>query len=582
MAAPADISSILAALAQRNASTPSQPTPAPGATPTLPPGFPGAIPQQAPTPSLPGFSLPQPTSSGSVDLSAIRPSATGSVSIAEAIAKAKSIAADRGVSYDNRAAVAPPREDPRLAGRGYRRSRSRSRSPPRRDAFRDNYNPYRDERRDNPRRGSGYGRDRTPSPGPRGRNSFSPGRGRRSPPARGGGDDSETISVKSALVGLIIGRAGENLRRVESETGARVQFIPAKEPNAPNRQCTISGPMRARDAAKSEIFRVIEENGGAPPDNRGAGARAPQQQKQQSQPALREGENSIQIWVPDKTVGLIIGRGGETIRDLQEKSGCHVNIVGENKSVNGQRPVNLIGSQAAADRARAMIAEIVESDTRTNNQAPPQRDAGRGGYGGGGGGHDSYRSGGGDRGDDGKVTETIQVPSEAVGMIIGKGGETIKEMQNVTGCKINVNQPKSPDIERDIGLVGSRRAVEDAKRAIWEKVDTVQQRDSQAGRGRGGRDNGGFGGDRYSQPQQPSFGQLQQGGASQGMPVMPTMPAMPAMAGMPQAAPPSGDSNAPDPYAAYGGYQNYVALWYAALAAQGQAGQAGQPPPGGA
>lgn len=46
-------------------------------------------------------------------------------------------------------------------------------------------------------------------------------------------------------------------------------------------------------------------------------------------------------------------------------------------------------------------------------------------------------------------------------------------MQSVTGCKINVSQPQQPDIQRQIGLVGSLPAIEEAKRAIWEKVDTV-------------------------------------------------------------------------------------------------------------
>jgi hypothetical protein len=46
-------------------------------------------------------------------------------------------------------------------------------------------------------------------------------------------------------------------------------------------------------------------------------------------------------------------------------------------------------------------------------------------------------------------------------------------MQSETGCKINVSQASGADIERDIGLVGTRQAIEDAKRAIWEKVDQV-------------------------------------------------------------------------------------------------------------
>ena len=46
-------------------------------------------------------------------------------------------------------------------------------------------------------------------------------------------------------------------------------------------------------------------------------------------------------------------------------------------------------------------------------------------------------------------------------------------MQSETGCKINVSQASGADIEREIGLVGTRQAIDDAKRAIWEKVDQV-------------------------------------------------------------------------------------------------------------
>lgn len=36
-----------------------------------------------------------------------------------------------------------------------------------------------------------------------------------------------------------------------------------------------------------------------------------------------------------------------------------------------------------------------------------------------------------------------------------------------------MSQASGADIEREIGLVGTRQAIEDAKRAIWEKVDQV-------------------------------------------------------------------------------------------------------------
>ena len=53
------------------------------------------------------------------------------------------------------------------------------------------------------------------------------------------------------------------------------------------------------------------------------------------------------------------------------------------------------------------------------------------------------------------------------------GGETIKDMQANTGCKINVSPAAGQDFERDIGLVGSRDSIERAKNAIMEKVHAV-------------------------------------------------------------------------------------------------------------
>ncbi|KAI9875087.1 MAG: hypothetical protein M1823_007548, partial [Watsoniomyces obsoletus] len=150
--------------------------------------------------------------------------------------------------------------------------------------------------------------------------------------------------------------------------------------------------------------------------------------------------DSLQIMVPDRTVGLIIGRGGETIRDLQDRSGCHVNIVGENKSVNGFRPVNLIGSMSAQQYARDLIMEIVESDQK-GISIKELRSRNR---------EDSFD----------KINDSILVPGDSVGMIIGKGGETIKDMQNQTGCKINVSPASGRDIQREIGLIGSRNAID--------------------------------------------------------------------------------------------------------------------------
>lgn len=145
-------------------------------------------------------------------------------------------------------------------------------------------------------------------------------------------------------------------------------------------------------------------------------------------------------------------------------------------------------------------------------------------------------------------------------------------MQSDTGCKINVSQASGADIEREIGLVGTRQAIEDAKRAIWDKVDQVvcyYARKPWARSNRGQkeknnsrrRDNGNQ--DSYSQQQAPSYGHGAQ------------------TAQAPAAAAPNAGASAADPYAVYGGYQNYLAMWYASIAQQQQQGAPGaQGPPG--
>lgn len=481
-----DISSILAALgetipmrhsayvhADRDLSSPFAAAQRPaGATPTQPPGAPGQSyappPGAAQASGAAGYAapsqqgMPAPAASGSVDLSAIRPVNSGTMSFDDVLSKARAFAAAKGVaSYDRPLVYGAESRD---SERPYRRSRSRS-------PARDHHN----DRRGGHGHGREYGRDRSYSPPARGRHSPRGGKGRDRSPLRssggGGGDEnSETIQIESSLVGLIIGRNGENLRRIEGESGCRVQFLSATD-GGPFRQCRITGPAPRRAEVKDAINRIIEDSG------MGALNRAEEKSREAAGAAgaggLRDGEDHMQIMVPDRTVGLIIGRGGETIRDLQERSGCHINIVHESKSVNGLRPVNLIGTPSATARAKDFILEIVDSDSRTDaapqgNKPPPMSRNG------GGQSRDNYNQHNNPYDGPGKITEAIYVPSDAVGMIIGKGGETIREIQSQAECKINVAPSSGPgEVQREISLIGAPESIERAKQLIDEKVEAV-------------------------------------------------------------------------------------------------------------
>ena len=343
--------------------------------------------------------IPQPNGSGTINLYNIKPVSSGSLSLAN-------LTTTSHASYPT-----PVRST-------YRSSRSRSMSPLRTtpDRLRNQHDRYRDERRKEPYKT--YLRE--PSPGFTGSPSikYSPLTGRRvsGPPDRPTTEKStETVMIDSSVVGLIIGRQGENMRQIEGDTQTRIQFERASESTGAMRRCTITGSKSARDHAVAEINRIMEESektgkigsGRAPPPP-GRDLSVGPSMNGARPPPSHVGNGTV-IMVPSKTVGLVIGKGGETIKDLQDRSHCHVNVMPEEQTVNGLRPVHLLGTPQQAAIAKDLIMEIVNNEAKkvaNHEDASKDRVA---------------VTALGATGNTEKITDVIAVPSEAVGMIIGKG-----------------------------------------------------------------------------------------------------------------------------------------------------------------
>jgi len=100
------------------------------------------------------------------------------------------------------------------------------------------------------------------------------------------------------------------------------------------------------------------------------------------------GGDTITMEVPGNQVGRIIGKGGSRIRELQDQSGCRINI--DKNSRGDQTTVELTGDPEAQQRAKQMIEEVCSESSYGGG--------GRGGGGGYGGGRDGGYGGGRDRG----------------------------------------------------------------------------------------------------------------------------------------------------------------------------------------
>ncbi|KAJ1730300.1 hypothetical protein LPJ72_004546 [Coemansia sp. Benny D160-2] len=330
------------------------------------------------------------------------------------------------------------------------------------------------------------------------------------------------LLVPSGLSGMIIGRSGSNLRAIEQRHGVRVQFDANFDRRAPERRVTIEGPPQQAEAAKQDILDFVDRNqrqeqqSRPPPqgpmaDGMGPGGGLGLGGNALSQEAAELGSAGMAvIAVPSSKVGLIIGRRGESIKSIQMLSGARVQVQPDNGRGAPERPIHLIGSPDQIEAARVRIMEIITTDK------PPPRDAapygrpdygpgaGAGGYpmsgphshgqqqqmqhpqgaGGrmapGGYGMPQDRFGGPPQQQQqqpGMHTEEIQIPAEAVGVIIGRSGETIKHLQQSSGTRIQILQgPEHSGPFRTVTISGEFNACMRGRRMIEDKIDGMQDR----------------------------------------------------------------------------------------------------------
>jgi len=319
-----------------------------------------------------------------------------------------------------------------------------------------------------------------------------PGQGLPGNGAPQGPQSSEVIMVPDKMVGLIIGRGGEQITRLQAETGCKIQMA-ADSQGMPERQCTLTGTPQAIAEAKGNIDRIISNEGNGPP--RGPNFSAP----------TGAGGSMFEMMVPGHKVGLIIGKAGDTIKQLQEQSGAKIVIIQDSPEAANEKPLRITGTPENVEAAKQLVIEIVNQGDERGEMGFAGRgrgrgrgrggfDRGRGGRGGGRGGYgqpqwgDSPNGGpgGNDYGSGGQFTDYVAVPSNKCGLIIGKGGESVKYINQITGAHCEVDRNASPDaMEKNFIIRGTSEQVEMAKSMIFEKIG---MEDGYHGSSRHGRD----------------------------------------------------------------------------------------------
>ncbi|KAK6306791.1 hypothetical protein J4Q44_G00237160 [Coregonus suidteri] len=271
---------------------------------------------------------------------------------------------------------------------------------------------------------------------------------------------TEDFKVPDRMVGFIIGRGGEQITRIQLESGCKIQ-IASESGGMMDRACSLTGTPESIEQAKRMLGQIVDRCRNGPGFHSEA-----------------ESNSSVQeMLIPASKVGLVIGRGGDTIKQLQERIGVKMMMIQDGPMPTGaDKPLRITGDPYKVQQARELVIEII-------------RDKDQG----------DFRSGRNDFASRlGGSTLDVAVPRFAVGIIIGRSGEMIKKIQGDSGVRIQFKPDDGISPERIAQVMGQPDRCQHAVHLINELIQTAQERDGFGGsggpRGRGrGRGDWGMG-----------------------------------------------------------------------------------------
>uniref|UniRef100_A0A8P4KT74 RRM domain-containing protein n=1 Tax=Dicentrarchus labrax TaxID=13489 RepID=A0A8P4KT74_DICLA len=278
------------------------------------------------------------------------------------------------------------------------------------------------------------------------------------------------ILAHNNFVGRLIGKEGRNLKKVEQDTDTKITISPLQDLTLynPERTITVKGSIEACCLAEVEVMKKVREayendiaamnqqthlipglNLGAlglfpsssnmpppPPGNASAGAPygcfgAPEQE-------------TVHVYIPAQAVGAIIGKKGQHIKQLSRFAGASIKIAPAESPDSKMRMVIVTGPPEAQFKAQGRIYGKLKEE----NFFGPKEEV--------------------------KLETHIKMAAAAAGRVIGKGGKTVNELQNLTAAEVVVPREQTPD-ENDQVIVKINGHFYASQRKIRDILTQVKQ-----------------------------------------------------------------------------------------------------------
>uniref|UniRef100_A0A3B3IHM8 Insulin-like growth factor 2 mRNA binding protein 3 n=1 Tax=Oryzias latipes TaxID=8090 RepID=A0A3B3IHM8_ORYLA len=280
------------------------------------------------------------------------------------------------------------------------------------------------------------------------------------------------ILAHNNFVGRLIGKEGRNLKKIEQDTGTKITISPLQDLTLynPERTITVKGSIEACSRAEEEVMKKVREAyesdmaamnlqsnlipglnlnalGLFPSGTPGMGPSMSNFPPSGGQPE----SETVHLFIPALAVGAIIGKQGQHIKQLSHFAGASIKIAPAEGMDAKQRMVIIVGPPEAQFKAQCRIFGKLKEE----NFFGPKEEV--------------------------KLEAHIKVPSFAAGRVIGKGGKTVNELQNLTCAEVVVPRDQTPD-ENDqviVKISGHFFACQLAQRKIQEILAQVRRQQQQ-------------------------------------------------------------------------------------------------------
>lgn len=154
--------------------------------------------------------------------------------------------------------------------------------------------------------------------------------------------------------------------------------------------------------------------------------RGPEEQGDQNGKKVRYDEDLFEqrVLVSNPESSVIIGKGGNNVKNIRAESGCFVSLLKNDQgTITQERVMTVKGSVEGVAKALQLVAQVLLEARKTQDDT---------------------------------LTVKLLINKFQTGSVIGKGGVIIKEIQTETGARIQIsNDPLGASTEKSVAVTGT-------------------------------------------------------------------------------------------------------------------------------